>query len=62
MALRVQSWTPTGVHGALYRPSHTPEPVDATGIPFDSPAIHWTIAGQLIVRLDRFTLVGPAEE
>ncbi|MGW6454837.1 hypothetical protein ACWF94_02735 [Streptomyces sp. NPDC055078] len=26
------------------------------GIPFDHPAIRWTISAQLIVRLDRFTI------
>ncbi|MER6911190.1 hypothetical protein ABT354_05910 [Streptomyces sp. NPDC000594] len=61
VTLRVQSWTPAGVHGAFYRPSHDPVPVDARGIPFDSPAIRWTIAAQLIVTLDRFTLINPTE-
>lgn len=56
VALRVRSWTQAGVHGALYRPG-CPDPVltDATGIPFDHPAVQWIIASQLIVRLDRFT-------
>ncbi|MFI2210506.1 hypothetical protein [Streptomyces sp. NPDC020141] len=60
VALRVQSWTPAGVHGALHRPGPRPVAVDAAGVPFDSPAIRWVIAGQLIARLDRFTLIDPA--
>ncbi|MFF8957913.1 hypothetical protein [Streptomyces sp. NPDC014894] len=61
VALRVRSWTQVGVHGALYRPGPRPVAVDAVGIPFDSLAVRWVIAGQLIVRLDRFTLVDPTE-
>ncbi|RKN10173.1 hypothetical protein [Streptomyces radicis] len=63
VTLRVRSWTPVGVHGALYRPGHQgPVLTDAAGIPFDNPAIQWVIAAQLVMRLDHFTLTDPTTE
>ncbi|MFF1422004.1 hypothetical protein [Streptomyces sp. NPDC058280] len=63
VALRVRAFGPAGVRGALYRPGYpSPVAVDAAGVAFDDPRIHWIRAGQLIMRLHEFTvvdLVGP---
>ncbi|MFJ2212779.1 hypothetical protein ACIQVO_18020 [Streptomyces sp. NPDC101062] len=59
VALRVRSFAPMGVRGALYRPGYPfPVPVDAVGVAFDDPRIHWVRAGQLVMRLREFTVVG----
>ncbi|SFS80136.1 hypothetical protein SAMN05444716_104137 [Streptomyces harbinensis] len=63
VALRVRTWTLAGVHGALYQPGlNGPILTDATGIPFDHPAIKWIIASQLIATLDRFTFTNIGAE
>ncbi|MFD7893462.1 hypothetical protein [Streptomyces sp. NPDC059743] len=55
--LRVRTCTPAGVQGALYRPGYPdPVPVDATGVSFDDPLIHWVRAGQLVMRLHDYTV------
>ncbi|MEV7086851.1 hypothetical protein AB0O07_13275 [Streptomyces sp. NPDC093085] len=57
VALRARTFEPVGVRGALYRPGHpAPTLVDVAGVAFDDPRIHWTRAGQLVVRLREFTL------
>ncbi|MFF2525491.1 hypothetical protein [Streptomyces liangshanensis] len=58
--LRVSAYSPAGVRGALYRPGHpAPVAVDATGVAFGDPRIHWVRAGQLLMRLSKFTIVEP---
>ncbi|MFJ5223649.1 hypothetical protein [Streptomyces sp. NPDC088400] len=57
MALRVRAFGLAGVRGALYQPGYpSPVAVDATGVAFDDPRIHWVRAGQLIMRLHEFTI------
>lgn len=58
--LRVRAFDLAGVRGALYRPGN-PDPVavDAVGVAFDDPLIRWVKAGQLIMRLQDFTVTGP---
>lgn len=58
VALRVRAHTPVGVHGALYQPD-CPRPTawTTTGVTYDDPRIRWTRAGQLVVRLDSYTVV-----
>ncbi|MDX6353356.1 MAG: hypothetical protein QOF98_259 [Streptomyces sp.] len=58
VAVRASEFAPAGVHGALYRPG-APKPVvtQIGGVEYSDPRIHWLRAGQLIVRLDRFTVV-----
>ncbi|MGW8449953.1 hypothetical protein ACWGLO_00460 [Streptomyces niveus] len=52
VALRVRHVERAGVRGALYRPAlPRPVAVDAVGISFDDPVIHWVRAGQLLLRL-----------
>ncbi|MFE3741594.1 hypothetical protein [Streptomyces sp. NPDC059134] len=58
MTLRVRSFGPMGVRGSLYRPGYPfPVLVDAAGVAFDDPRIHWVRAGQLVMRLREFTVV-----
>lgn len=58
VALRVRAFGLAGVRGALYRPGLPyPVAVDAVGITFDDPLIHWVRAGQLIMRLREFTII-----
>lgn len=61
MTLRVRTHTLVGVHGALYRPGD-PHPTawTVTGVAYSDPRIHWTRAGQLVARLDSYTVVAPA--
>ena len=56
VALRVRRCTPAGIYGAFYRPGF-PYPVltGANGVPYHTPAAHWIIASQLVMRLDHFT-------
>ncbi|WP_175437717.1 hypothetical protein [Streptomyces sp. WMMB 322] len=58
VALRVRVHTPVGVHGALYQPGG-PRPTMWTvaGVTYDDVRIRWTRAGQLVVRLDSYTVV-----
>jgi hypothetical protein len=56
-ALRVQDFQITGVHGALYYPSHpNPVQIGAAGLALDHTHIRWLRAGQLIVSLCKFTV------
>ncbi|KIF78726.1 hypothetical protein QR77_10980 [Streptomyces sp. 150FB] len=58
VALRVTEFRLAGVRGALYRPgSPSPVAVDAAGVAFDDPRIRWTLAGQLLMRLQAFSIV-----
>ncbi|SCK23738.1 hypothetical protein H181DRAFT_01785 [Streptomyces sp. WMMB 714] len=61
VTLRVRRRTLVGVHGALYQPGH-PHPTarTATGVTYDDTHIHWTRAGQLVARLDSYTVEDPA--
>ncbi|MEV0034656.1 hypothetical protein [Streptomyces sp. NPDC050804] len=58
VALRVRTFVPAGVHGALYRPDG-PFPVvyDADGVAFESARIGWVLASQLIMEFQEFTVV-----
>ncbi|WP_399086673.1 hypothetical protein ACGH2B_08810 [Streptomyces sp. BBFR2] len=61
VALRVRSFRPVGVRGALYRPGlAAPLPVGAVGVAYGDPRIRWVRAGQLIMRLDDVNVVDPA--
>ncbi|MFE2940357.1 hypothetical protein ACFXKG_15040 [Streptomyces sp. NPDC059255] len=57
VALRARTFEPVGVRGALYRPGHpAPTVADVTGVAFGDPRIHWMRAGQLLMRLNEFTI------
>ncbi|RBM23802.1 hypothetical protein DEH69_02130 [Streptomyces sp. PT12] len=58
VALRVHHFALAGVYGALYRPAF-PFPVasDAAGVALDDPRVRWVRAGQLIMRLEDFSIV-----
>lgn len=61
-AIRARAFHPAGVHGMLYAPAlPTPIPTVADGIAYDDPRIRWTRAGQLIMRLDHFTVIDLAD-
>ncbi|MFF3753525.1 hypothetical protein ACFYYH_24140 [Streptomyces sp. NPDC002018] len=63
VALRVRTFVPGGVQGALYRlRGSLPVAYAAGGVPYDSGLIHWVLAGQLLMRLREFTLVDLADE
>ncbi|MEV7089530.1 hypothetical protein AB0O07_27180 [Streptomyces sp. NPDC093085] len=54
-----RDFAPVGVRGALYRPGFSsPVPVDVAGVAFDDPRVRWVRAGQLVMRLRAFTVVG----
>jgi hypothetical protein len=56
-ALRVRSFRPVAVRGALYEPRHpAPVRVAAVGVYLDDPRARWVTAGQLIVRLSDFSV------
>jgi hypothetical protein len=56
--LRVRAFELAGVRGALYLPGWSgPVVTDVAGIGFDDPRIAWVKAGQLIVRLRRFSVI-----
>nr|WP_237540552.1 hypothetical protein [Streptomyces sp. SID4917] len=58
VALRVRTFVPTGVHGALYRPGGAfPVAYDADGVPFESWQLGWVLAAQLIMEFHEFTVV-----
>ncbi|MFE1959600.1 hypothetical protein [Streptomyces sp. NPDC059479] len=58
VALRVTDFGLAGVQGALYGPGYpAPVLVDAAGVAFGDPRIHWVRAGQLIMRLLEFTVI-----
>ncbi|MFD8967370.1 hypothetical protein ACFV0C_20645 [Streptomyces sp. NPDC059568] len=59
VALRVRSFAVAGVHGALYRPGSGvfPEMYDAGALRFEHWRIGWTLASQLMMELQEFTVV-----
>ena len=57
--VRVRAFSFYGVRGALYRPTAgPPQAIDAINLPFGDPRMPWMRAGQLIMRLTEFTVVG----
>ncbi|WP_328917075.1 MULTISPECIES: hypothetical protein [unclassified Streptomyces] len=57
-AVRVRRFSPSGVHGVLYRPSYpNPVPHEVGGLDFGDARTAWMQAAQLMMRLDEFTLV-----
>lgn len=58
VALRVRSFEPYGVNGALYQATHEgPKAVDAQVVPFGSLVMPWVRAGQLVMALRDFTVI-----
>lgn len=58
VALRVRAFRPAGVWGVLYRPGFPlPVAVEAAGVDYADPRVRWVRAGQLITRLEEFTVV-----
>ncbi len=58
VALRVRSFEPYGVNGALYQATKSgPRAVDAQVVPFGSPVMPWVRAGQLVMALKDFAVI-----
>ncbi|MFJ2646805.1 hypothetical protein ACIO1C_08795 [Streptomyces sp. NPDC087420] len=58
VALRVRTFTPYGVSGALFHATSSgPRPYDAGTVPLADPRLPWLRAGQLLMSLDDFTVI-----
>ncbi|WP_328917027.1 MULTISPECIES: hypothetical protein [unclassified Streptomyces] len=66
VALRVRTWTQTGVSGALYQAARpTPVAVHVGTFRYGDPRLPWVLAAQLVMTLNDFTLTdleSPATE